>query len=121
MGGRRLARPDPTIDAILELVTSGITQRVLLIGPDDDARRALHLLLDRLGHEVAAADDLDAARRHLVSERADVAVAAAELAGAAALDSATPPVIAVVRSRDLALSTSLLAAGGVRNPRQPVA
>ena len=34
--------------------------RVLLLGPDDDARRALAVALDRAGKEVAATGDLDA-------------------------------------------------------------
>jgi two-component system response regulator AtoC len=93
------------------LVTSAITQRVLLIGPDDEGRRALHLLLDRHGRTVAAADDLDAARRHLAADRSDVVLAASDVAGAACREPDAPPVIAVVRTRDLAVSTSLLEAG----------
>src|SRR4051812_24164255 len=42
---------------------NSILVRALLIGPDDESRRALHLLLDRRGIEVAAVLDIDAARR----------------------------------------------------------
>ena len=54
-------------------VSSGIShatasvQRVLLLGPDDDARRALHLMLDRAGKQVAAMAELDGARRYLAA------------------------------------------------------
>ncbi|HUJ58513.1 MAG TPA: sigma 54-interacting transcriptional regulator [Kofleriaceae bacterium] len=93
-------------------MTSGITQRVLLLGPDDEARRALHVLLDRRGLPVVAAGELDAARRHLASEPCDLVLAAPELAAQllrAAADA--PPVVAVVRTRELATSLSLLDAG----------
>ena len=85
---------------------TSILVRVLLIGPDDESRRALHLLLDRRGIEVAAVPDLDAARRVAPP---DVVLAAAELAIDACRDA--PPVIAIARTRDLALSTSLFEAG----------
>jgi len=42
--------------------------RVLLIGPDDDVRRTLHVQLDRAGHPVAAMPDEEAARRYLAGE-----------------------------------------------------
>jgi two-component system response regulator AtoC len=85
-------------------------QRVLLLGPDDDARRALHLLLDRRGLRVVAADGVDAAQRHLASEPCDVVLVASELAAEirAVCD---VPVIAVVASRDVAVAMSLLEAG----------
>ena len=85
--------------------------RVLLLGPDDDARRALHLLLDRRSLQVAAAGELDTARRHLASEPCDLVLAVAELAGDVAQEPGTPPVIALVRTRELAASMSLLEAG----------
>ncbi|MGE5184480.1 MAG: hypothetical protein ACM31C_20560, partial [Acidobacteriota bacterium] len=87
---------------------SGIMQRVLLIGSDDDARRALHVLLDRRGLTVAAAADLASALRHVASDGCDVVLAAAELAAVVAREAGVPPVIAVVRTRELAVSTSLL-------------
>jgi two-component system response regulator AtoC len=92
-------------------VTSGITQRVLLIGPDDDLRRALVTALDRRGLTVAAAGDLDAARRHLAADRCDVVLATPELAEPSCREPAAPPVIAVIRTRELAAAQPLLAAG----------
>ncbi len=92
-------------------MTSGITQRVLLIGPDDDLRRALVTALDRRGLTVAAAGDLDAARRHLAADRCDVVLATPELADASCRDPDAPPVIAVIRTRELAAVQPLLAAG----------
>ena len=83
-------------------------QRVLLLGPDDDARRALHLVLDRRGLSVVAADDVDAARRHLAAERCDVVIA--DAASAAAL-AGEVPVIAVVGSREVGAVNALLDAG----------
>src|ERR1700712_1854696 len=44
---------------------SGPVHHVLLLGPDDDARRALHLLLDRVGKQVAAVAELEGARSYL--------------------------------------------------------
>ncbi len=85
-------------------------QRVLLLGPDDDERRALHLLIDRRGLQVGAASDVESARRHLAAEPCDVVLAASELA-AEARAACELPVIAVVRTRDVAASLSLLEAG----------
>ena len=85
---------------------NSILVRALLIGPDDESRRALHLLLDRRGIEVAAVLDLDGAR---AAEPPDVVLAAAELAPDACQGEA--PVIAIVATRDPALSTSLFEAG----------
>ena len=88
-------------------------QRVLLLGPADDARRALHLMLDRAGKQVAALDALEGVPRYLGANACDAVIAdgalAAQLVGSANGD--TPPVIAVVRPRDVALSMELLAAG----------
>ena len=92
---------------------TGTVQRVLLLGPDDDARRALHLMLDRAGKHVAALADVEGVARYLDAHACDAVIAdgalAAELVGIA--NGSTPPVIAVVRPRDVALSMSLLAAG----------
>jgi two-component system, NtrC family, response regulator AtoC len=83
-------------------------QRVLLLGPDDDARRALHLMLDRRGMQVAAMTDIDVARRYLDDNDCDAVIAeggiAREICGSI-------PVVAVVRQRDVALSLSLIEAG----------
>jgi two-component system response regulator AtoC len=86
-------------------------QRVLVLGPDDEARRALHMLVARRGFDVKAASDLDTAKKHFASADCDVVLAVPELApDVAALDGA-PAVIAVVRTRDVALAQSLLEAG----------
>ncbi len=83
-------------------------QRVLLLGPDDDARRALHLLLDRRGLTVGAAADLEAAGKHFASADCDVVFATPELAAAACAHG--PAVVVVARTRDVA-AAALLAAG----------
>jgi two-component system response regulator AtoC len=93
------------------LVTAGNTQRVLLLGPDDEARRALHLLLDRRGLAVVAANDLLAARKHLAASECDVVLAVADEAAPACQEPGAPHVIAVVRARDLGVAMSLLEAG----------
>ena len=106
-------------------VSSGIAQftssvqRVLLLGPDDEARRALHLMLDRSGKQVAAMTELDAARRYLAANECDAVIAAAELAaelagqlGEGGADGVPAVgVVGVVRSRELAGATALLDAG----------
>ena len=99
-------------------MTSGIAattsvQRVLLLGPDDDARRALHLMLDRAGKQVAAMSDIDGVAPYLEANECDAVIAsgdlAAQLVGVA--NGRTPPVIAVLRERDVGASDALLAAG----------
>ncbi|HEX4419506.1 MAG TPA: hypothetical protein VH165_16450, partial [Kofleriaceae bacterium] len=60
---------------------SGPVHHVLLLGPDDDARRALHVLLDRAGKQVAAVAELDGAWRYLgTGHECDAVVAVGELA-----------------------------------------
>ena len=54
---------------------AGGGQRVLLLGPDDEARRALHLLLDRAGKQVAAMADADGAQRYLETTDCDAVIA----------------------------------------------
>ena len=100
------------------LVTGGITaatsiQRVLLVGPDDEARRALHLMLDRAGKQVAAVTELDGVARYLEAHECDAVIAAGELAAQVVdvANGSTPPVIAHVRERDLTASLALLDAG----------
>jgi two-component system response regulator AtoC len=86
---------------------------VLLLGPDDDARRALHLMLDRAGNQVAATTEVDGASRYLGANDCDAVIAEGALATEllVATQGTSPPVIAVVRPRDVALSMALLAAG----------
>ncbi|HEY4240868.1 MAG TPA: sigma 54-interacting transcriptional regulator [Kofleriaceae bacterium] len=67
--------------------------RVLLVGPDDDARRALHLLLDRAGISVAAMADLEAARRYLEKAPAVVGILAPDEASEAPPLAPAPPII----------------------------
>ena len=96
-------------------------RHVLVIGPDDDARRALHMMLDRLGMHVAAVAELDGARSYLGAGHAcDAVFAGGELAAELVRDVGTPPVIAVVRPRDLARATALLAAGATDVVTDPV-
>jgi two-component system response regulator AtoC len=85
---------------------------VLLVGPDDDARRALHVMIDRLGVHVSAVVGLDGARSYLGNGHVcDAVFAPGDLATQLVLTGGTPPVIAVVRPRDVTLSRSLLAGG----------
>jgi two-component system response regulator AtoC len=103
------------------VVTSGFTStsgaaasvhHVLLVGPDDDARRSLHMMLDRVGKQVSAVDELDVARSYLGNgHECDAVIVAGELALELVGAGGTPPVIAVVRPRDLALALALLEAG----------
>jgi two-component system response regulator AtoC len=89
----------------------GAVQRVLLLGPDDESRRALHLLIDRRGLQVVAATELATARKHLASAECDLVMVSPELAAQVCKEPSVPPVIAVVRTRDLAASMSLIEAG----------
>jgi two-component system response regulator AtoC len=89
----------------------GVVQRVLLLVPDDEARRALHLLVARHARDVVAARELDAAKKHIATSECDVVLAAADLAPKLATTPDRPAVIAIVRTRDLAHVMSLLEAG----------
>jgi two-component system response regulator AtoC len=83
----------------------------LVLGPDDEARRALHMLVAKRGYNVVAASEIEAATKHFAASDCDVVLAVPELATqVCALDDA-PPVIAVVRTRDVAPVMSLLEAG----------
>jgi DNA-binding NtrC family response regulator len=66
--------------ALAGAAATGSVRHVLLLGPDDDARRGLHVLLDRLGKQVSAVAELDGALSHLASASCDVVIATAELA-----------------------------------------
>jgi two-component system response regulator AtoC len=99
--------------AVTSGLASGIAlvQRVLLLGPDDASRRALHLMIDRAGKQVAAMADLDAARRYLAEHECDAVIAAPGPAAELAAERPGPPIIALVRSRELAPARALLDAG----------
>ncbi len=86
-------------------------QRVVLLGADDDARRALHLMLDRAGKQVVAMAAVEEAQRYLAERPCDVVIAPGELAEVLVRAGGAPPVLAVVRSRELARAMSLLDAG----------
>ncbi len=86
-------------------------QRVLLLGPEDEPRRALHLMLDRAGKQVAAMAELEAARRYLAANDCDAVIAAPGPAAELAAEPGAPPIVALVRSRELAGARALLDAG----------
>jgi two-component system response regulator AtoC len=106
-------RPDgrATIFVVTSTPAPGVVQRVLVLGPDDEARRALHMLVAKLGCEVVAASELDSAKKHFAASACDVVLAMPELATQVCGLRDVPGVIAVVRTRDLALAMSLLEAG----------
>ena len=85
--------------------------RVLLLGPDDEARRALHLLIDRRGLAVVAATELVTAQKHIAAANCDLVMAPPELALEVARAPSRPPVVAILRTRDAVMSKSLLDAG----------
>jgi two-component system response regulator AtoC len=92
--------------------TASPVQRVLLLGPDDESRRALHLMLDRAGKQVAAITEVEGTGRYLQDHECDAVIAPADVAARLAgqhLDG--PPLIAMIRARDLSTAVSLLAAG----------
>jgi two-component system response regulator AtoC len=69
-------------------------------------------MLDRVGKQVSAVAELDGARSYLGNGHAcDAVIATGELAAQLVRASGAPPVIAVVRPRDVAASMALLAAG----------
>ncbi len=86
-------------------------QRVLIVGVDDDARRALHVMLERAGTQVAATADADSAQRYLDANDCDLVLASGYVAAQTVANRRTPPVIAIVARSDLAFALSLLAAG----------
>jgi two-component system response regulator AtoC len=93
-------------------VASGSVRHVLLLGADDDARRALHLMLDRFGKQVSAVAELAGARSYLGNGHdCDAVIASGELAAQLVQGGGVPPVIAVVRPRDVTASLALLEAG----------
>jgi two-component system response regulator AtoC len=92
--------------------TSASVRSVLLVGPDDDARRSLHMMLDRFGKQVSAVAELEVARSYLGNgHECDAVIVAGELAAELVRGGGMPPVIAVVRPRDPVLAMALLEAG----------
>ncbi|MBA3392990.1 MAG: sigma 54-interacting transcriptional regulator [Deltaproteobacteria bacterium] len=68
-------------------------------------------MLDAAGKQVAAMADVEAARRYLATEPCDAVLAAPELAVLLARDGDLPPVIAIVKSRDVDAALVLFEAG----------
>src|SRR5262249_51582030 len=98
--------------AIVGTATAGSVRHVLLLGPDDDARRALHVMLDRIGKQVSAVAELDAARAYLGNgHECDAVIAAGELA-AELVRGGAPPGVAGGRPRGLTAALPPLEAGG---------
>ncbi len=97
----------------LSFVSGSPVQRVLIVGPDDDARRALHVMLDRAGKQVVATAAPDDAQRYLETHDCDAVIASGFLAAhiVEVANGRGPPVIAIVERADVAFSLSLLAAG----------
>jgi two-component system, NtrC family, response regulator AtoC len=83
----------------------------MVVGPDDEARRALHVLVARCGYDVVAVHDLDAAGRHLAASDCDCVLAPPELARELAAKPDMPATVAVVRGRDVDTALGLLDAG----------
>ena len=92
---------------------SGNAQRVVVLGPDDDDRRALHLLLDRAGKQVAAITDVEAARKYLAANDCDAVFVLGDELAPLLREGTTlaTPVCAVVRTRDVDAAIALLDAG----------
>ena len=94
--------------------------RILLLGPDDEHRRQLHVMLDHRGYDVAALCEVDAAMRWLTERDCRAIIAPAAIAAAVQQHQPRSPVIAVVASRDLAPSLAALDAGAADVMREPV-
>jgi two-component system, NtrC family, response regulator AtoC len=95
-------------------------QRLVLLGPDDEARRALHLMLDRAGKQVAAMADVETAQKYLAVNECDAVIASEALAprvraacGAIVRGDTVfaMPVIAIAKSRDVDTAIALFDAG----------
>ena len=102
-----------------EIASLPAAQRVLLLGPDDDGRRALHLMLDRAGKHVAALADRETAERYVATHDCDAVIASADLAAQLA-GSLAVPIVAIVRPRDLAIAVALLEAGVADVVTEPI-
>jgi two-component system response regulator AtoC len=94
-------------------------RRVLVLGPDDEARLQLLVLVSQRGYEVAAADSVASARKHFAATACDVVLATPELATVLMTEPTAPAVILVVRTLDAAqamaaLDTGITVAGDVQ-------
>jgi two-component system response regulator AtoC len=102
----------PVVERVSDRWRTGNPQRVVLLGADDDARRALHLMLDRAGKQVAAMTDLEAARKYLAQNECDAVIATAEVAPQIREGTTlSVPVIGIVQSRDVGEALALFDAG----------
>ncbi len=72
----------------------------MVLGPDDEARLALVVLVAQRGFDVSAAADLESARKHFAAAACDVVLATPDLAAPLMNEPSAPEVIIVVRSRD---------------------
>ena len=85
---------------------------MVLLGADDEARRALHLMLDRAGKQVAAMADVERAREYLEKNEVDAVIASAEMAPRVREGTTlSVPVIAIVASRDVDDALAMFDAG----------
>ena len=92
---------------------------MLVLGPDDEARLQLLVLVSQRGYDVAAADSVDSARKHFAASACDVVLATPELATLLMTEPSAPAVILVMRTRDAAqamtaLDTGITVAGDVQ-------
>ncbi len=98
--------------------------RILLVGPDDEHRRNLHLMLDHVGYDVAALAEIDGAMRFLAERDCRAVIAPAALASVVSASvhqqKLRSPVIAVVPSRELGPLLAALDAGADDVVREPV-
>jgi two-component system response regulator AtoC len=106
--------PAPVIERVSDRWRAGSerAQRVVLLGPDDDARRTLHLMLDRAGKQVAAMAEVEAAQKYLAANECDAVIASEALAPRVREGTTlATPVIAIAKSRDIDAAIALFDAG----------
>jgi two-component system, NtrC family, response regulator AtoC len=104
--------PAPVIERVSDRWRTGTSQRVVLLGPDDEARRTLHLMLDRAGKQVAAMADVEAAQKYLAANECDAVIATEALAPRVREGTVlATPVIAIAKSRDVDVAVALFDAG----------
>jgi len=84
----------------------------MVLGPDDEARRALVVVVAQRGFDVAAATDIESARKHFASEACDVVLVTPELAADVTSEPSAPSVIVIVRGRDAAQTVAALELAG---------